>query len=444
MNPSDLAHSRENKALEALILRMRDLLVEEENFRFLNSPKPEIYSFCTPLILTREEHENMAKLVELFCQALEQVGDYLARKRSEARQWLQFSSQLEEEFFFLDHGFHERLPIRRLDMAMDPQGRMLLMEINCGCPGGELDPALVAAAYRKASYPQTGRGVFLDPRDESLESILRCYRQFKRKRPWMPCKPTIALLTSRAQAHFMLPECRGIAEHYRNRGYRVGVGTLEDLETQGEALLLKGEPVHLVFRKFSTQSLRLRLEEPSRFDLPEVLGAKLLWESVCAARVCLVNPLGSTFLQDKGILELIGRENPELREYLPETFILGHRIRAQEPDLFRSILRGHSFVLKKRASYGGKHVILDPDDIRRQVPRILKEEPGKWVAQRRVGFCRKEFVAWDGNMIRLGAFPFVLSPFGKSAFVRVGLDGRSWIPINAHAGSAESFLMVEV
>lgn len=428
---------------EEIILGMRSLLVREKNFRFLDSPAQEIYPFCTPLVVSRKTHEKTTRLVESFSRALEQIGAHLAANRNLARQMLQFSSGLEEEFFFLDHGFGQRLPIRRLDMAMDSRWRSFLLEINCGCPGGELDPALVAKAYWKAANCLERPGVFLDPRDESLDILLDCYKEFSKTRPWMPPKPTIALLSSRSQARFMLPECRGIAAHYRSRGYGALVGSLEDLEVDGSSLLLRGEPVHLVFRKFSTQSLRLRLEKQSSYNSREVLGAKQLWEALCAQRICLVNPLGSTLLQDKGLLELIWQTQPHLRRHLPETFVWGPGLKEKEPDLFQCILTGESFVLKKRASYGGRHVILDPDAIKSEAVRLVQEEPDKWVAQKRVVPRREKFLAWDGTSVRRGRFPFVLSPFGRSAFVRVGLEAARASPINAHGGSATTFVMLE-
>lgn len=442
MNSSKGTAPSRHGDLQELVLNMKSLLVRKRNFRFLHSRPEEIYPFCTPLVLSQEAHRGLAELVELFSTALEEIGARLASNRTLARQWLGFSSCLEEEFFFLDHGYSKRLPVRRMDMAMDSQGRMALMEINCGCPGGELDPALVAEAYLQAENRPERQGLFLDPRDESLGILLECYEEFRKARAWMPSEPTIALLSSRAQAYFMLPECRGIASHYRAKGYRALVGTLEDLEADRDCLLLKGEPVHLVFRKFSTSSLRLRLEKKSHYTPSETLGASLLWEAACAGRVCLVNPLGSTMLQDKGLLELLWEAYPKLRAHLPRTFVLGPHLRNQEPELFQILLSGQRFVLKKRVSYGGRHVILDPGEIRNKIPQVIKEEPRRWVAQGRIRSSRRLFVAWDGTSVRTGAFPFVLSPFGRSAFVRVGLQARATAPINAHGGSATTFLML--
>ena len=221
------------------------------------------------------------------------------------------------------------------------------------------------------------------------------------------------------------------------------VGQLGDLEASERTLLLRGETVHLVFRKFSTQSLRLRLERGSRYPGFESIGARALWETVSTGGVCLVNPLGSTLLQDKALMELMWKECPDLREQLPRTVLLEPRLRDQEPDLFQCILGGEDFVLKRRISYGGKQVILDPERIRLEAPRILREEPGRWVAQSRVRLSRREFAAWDGQGVRVGIFPFVLGPFGRSCFVRVGLHGQATSPVNAHAGSAATFLMTE-
>lgn len=434
--------SLEWNSMAELLDNMREWLVRSGDLRFLDSPEEEIYSFASPLVLSAKSHSQVVQALEEICTALEHLGARLAGDRALARGVLRFSSPLEEEFFFHGPGFGPRLPIRRLDMALGAQGNPLLLEVNCGCPGGELDPALVAEAYSQALGKGREPGfLFLDPREESLSTLMECYEEFRKGHPLLPEMPTLALITCQAQARFMLPECRGIAAHYRSRGVRALVGRLSELRLRGDELALGDEPVHLIFRKFSTESFRRRLEKPDNYG-QEALGSRSLWEAVLEGRVCLVNPLGSTLLQDKALLGILRQEFPQLSTYIPETVLLSRDLVRLEPDLWKAICTGEPFVLKRRLSYGGRHVILDPRRIRQEAPRLLREEPGAWVAQSRVGLGEQEFWIWEPGGIRHGRFPFVLSPFGRSAFVRVGLDPKTTRPINAHGGSATSFVLV--
>ncbi|MGQ9857137.1 MAG: hypothetical protein ACUVS3_00450 [Thermodesulfobacteriota bacterium] len=422
--------------------RMRQWLVACGNFRLLGSPADDIYPFASPLVLSVERHLLVSDAVSKICTALEKLASKLASDKKLAREVLLLKSPLEEEFFFQEHGLGSPLPVRRLDMVLDGQGLPRLLEVNCGCPGGELDPALVAEAHLKASGGKLPSDVqFLDPRQESLDTLLSCYREFRKTRPELPEVPRVTLLTSKAQASFMIPECRGIAQYYRAKGIQTVVGQLEDLRPARECLTVGGEPVSLVFRKFSTESFRRRLENPNVYGT-EAIGARILWEAVSEGKLCLVNPLGSTLLQDKGLLEALRREFRELKDIVPQTFIIEPRLKSTEPELWETIRSGEAFVLKRRLSYGGRHVILDPQSVSREAPRLMQDEPGAWVAQERVCMGKEMFSVWEPTGIKRGELPFVLSPFGRSAFVRVGLDPSSRGPINAHRGSATGFVLV--
>ena len=443
----------EEKGLRRGLDHMRQTLIASGDFRFEKSPKEEIYAFATPLLLTQDQSEGLFHGTQRVVRALEETGSWLRSHPLEARERLRLFSDMEEEFFALDPGFSEHLPIHRLDFAFSPHSQPQLLEVNCGCPGGELDPALVAGAFLasplaqglNAALSHTGHKElsveFQDPRNDSLTTLMRIYQAFGRIRPEFPEQPTVALITTSAQAHFMLPECRGIARHYVESGYRTLIGDLLELEARGDQVRLRGEPIHLIFRKFSTQSFRRRMEDEDLFGREACHRVREVWEALSQRRLCMVNPLGSTWLQDKGLLEHIRTKCPELCGIVCETHILGSDFPATNPAIWKAICKGQEFILKRRHSFGGRHVILHPESVKARAPQIIREEPGQWVAQRRAPIPTYPFAIRDGHGIKVGAFPYTLSPFGRSCFVRVGKGGLH-DPVNAHGVGAATCALV--
>ncbi len=431
--------SAQLREMESLLLQMADILIRDGNFRSQGSYPEEIYPFSTPLFLEPSLHRKLLQVHRETKDSLDLLAREMRNNPNLCKDFLGLRTPLEMGFLLMDHGYKSLLPIVRSDFALDSEERVFLLEVNCGCPGGELDPAIVADAYFRASR-QSPMGNFLDPRGESLETILGCYREFREGRPHFPETPRVALVTSKAQRWFMLPECRGIADHYSAMGFETLVGEIGELDFRDGKLHLRGEPVDLVFRKFSTQSFKLRLLEPENFP-EEAHGAKSLWRALEGSAVCMVNPLASTFFQDKGILALLIREFPQLRSVIPETHILGGDLPQLDPPLYEEILRGGAFVLKKRMSFSGRHVIMAPQEVERRLPQLIKEEPDRWIAQRRVDPAKAFFGVFSRGDLKAGNFPFVVSLFGRSAFVRVGHGTSPHEPINAHMGSATTFLL---
>ncbi len=433
--------SAQVRKMESLLLEMAEILIRDGNFRSHGSSPEEIYSFSTPLFLEGALYTKMLQVHRDVKDSLDLLAREMRRKRNLCEELLALGTPLDMEFLLMDHGYKSLLPILRSDLALDSEGRVFLLEVNCGCPGGELDPAIVADAYFRASR-QSPTGIFLDPRGESLETILGCYEEFREGRPHFPEKPRIALVTSKAQRWFMLPECRGIADYYRAMGSETSVGELGELDFRDGKLHLRGDPIDLLFRKFSTQSFKLRLLEPENFP-EEAHGARSLWRALEGSALCMVNPLASTFFQDKGLLPLLRKEFPRLRDVIPETHILRGDLPQSDPSLYEEILRGGSFVLKRRMSFSGRHVIMAPQEVGRRLPQLIEEEPNRWIAQRRVDPAKGFFGVFSRGELKAGNFPFVVSLFGGSAFVRVGSGTSPHEPINAHMGSATTFLLTQ-
>jgi hypothetical protein len=440
--------------VEESLLEMRKDLINSGLFRFLHAPRQKIYDFATPLLIEEKLHWLLTQSARQIIRTLECTGKELLRDRNSARDFLALSSGLEEELFY--NGLPPLngaplIPVVRLDMVFKEDGSPALLEVNCGCPGGEADPALIHSAFVKTTLMKELR-VFLrekglevsfrDPACETHDGIISYYRAFRERNRELPERPTVALVTSTPQAHYMIPECRYIASVYRRRGLKVLIGDLLELVTQRDGIFIHGERIHLVVRKFSTLALMRWLGDANSLGRDLCRRVRSLWKAYLDGLFCMVNPPGSTYLQDKGLLALLRSRDPDLEGLIPETHILHPDLPSRDPFLWESICAGEEFVLKRRYSYAGRHVILDPREISLRAPIVMKEAPGKWIAQRRVAPGRYPFgvVSSDGG-IHTGPLPFVLSPFGQSHFVRVGTSNLHR-PIAAHSGAAETALFV--
>ncbi len=167
---------------------------------------------------------------------------------------------------------------------------------------------------------------------------------------------------------------------------------------------------------------------------------RALFEAYLEGTFCMVNPLGSTMMQDKGLLGLARDLYPELEQTIPETHIVDKSL-TERKGLTKRIQKGRDFVLKGRRSYSGKACILRPSEVSKKFEEICGQIPGKWIAQKRIEIAQAAFSSWDQGEIRIGSFPFVVGSFGRSAYLRVGARGSD-APINADQGSSAAPLLV--
>jgi glutathionylspermidine synthase len=408
-------------------------LDECNHFRYLHMPKGTIYPYASPAFITEEGLEDLTKATQLVIDCYEDLAQRMKTDPS-----------------LMEKLYRKSMPIYRLDLAMTARG-IQLMEINTGCPGGELDSGLVGRYFLeeemlrafKASLNGGYQFSFYDPREDSLHRLLCCYAEFRTDSEGdFPENPTIALVTSTAQAYYLMPECRGIAQYYRERGYPTTVGDLLDLKRQRGRVTLQGKQVHLIFRKFSSEAFLRRMDpQKGNFTRDQRERVRDLYKIYLNREVCIVNPLFSTVMQDKGLLAHMREDYPQLRDLVPETYILSPDVLARKGALASRIKEGGEFILKRRISYGGKWVRLDPSDIRRSFDSLLHEEPDRWIAQRRVELPKGFFLYADKAGYEMGTCYYNVNSFGESFFLRASPGDRN-TPINASHGAAASALIV--
>jgi glutathionylspermidine synthase len=432
------------------ISRISERLDECNDFRYLHTPKGTIYPYASPAFITEEGLEELRKATQLVANCYEDLAGRMKADPSLTEKLLPGLDEMTKSGFLQDHAYRKSMPIYRLDLAMTPRG-LQMMEINTGCPGGELDGGLIGRSFLddemlgafgtflKAEYKFS----FHDPREDSLVRLLECYAEFRENSERrFPEDPTIALVTSTAQAYYLIPECRGIAQYYRERGHPAMVGDLFDLERKRGKVTLRGKQVHLIFRKFSTESFLRRMDaEKGNFTGEQRKRVRDLFEAYLNREVCIVNPLFSTVMQDKGLLVHTREEYPQLQDLIPETHLLSPDVLAGKEALADRIRGGEEFVLKRRISYGGKWVKLDPSDIRRSFDSLLHEESNQWIAQRRVVIPKGFFLYADNARYDAGQYLYNINSFGESFFLRVS-PGDQNTPINASQGGAASSLIL--
>lgn len=425
-------------------------LDECNHFRYLHMPKGTIYPYASPAFITEEGLEDLRKATQLVIDCYEDLAQRMKTDPSLMDKLLPGLDEMTRQGFLQDHGYRKSMPIYRLDLAMTARG-IQMMEINTGCPGGELDSGLIGRYFLEEEMLRTFRASlnggyqfsFYDPREDSLHRLLRCYAEFRTDSEGdFPENPTIALVTSTAQAYYLMPECRGIAQYYREGGYPTMVGDLFDLKRQRGKITLQGKQVHLIFRKFSSEAFLRRMgPQKGNFTRDQREGVRGLYKAYLNREVCIVNPLFSTVMQDKGLLAHMREDYHQLRNLVPETYILSPDVLARKGALAGRIKEGGEFILKRRVSYGGKWVRLDPSDIRRSFDSLLHEEPNRWIAQRRVELPKGFFLYADNAGYEMGTCYYNINSFGESFFLRVSPGDRN-TPINASHGAAASALIV--
>ena len=424
-------------------------LDECNDFRYLHMPKGAIYPYASPAFITEEGAEELRSATLLVADCYEDLARRMKADPSLTEGLMPHSDETTKHGFHQDHGYRKSLPIFRLDLAMTAGG-LRMMEINTGCPGGELDGGLIGRSFMEDEVFGAFRTFlggryqfsFFDPREDSLLRILECYAEFRNSSGGgLPEDPTIGLITSTAQAYYLMPECRGIARYYRERGHHAVVGDLFDLERTNGRITLRGERVHLVFRKFSTESFLRRMDpERATFKPEQRKRVRDLFEAYLNREVCMVNPLFSTVMQDKGLLAHVREHYPQLRDLIPETYILSPDLLVRKGRVADRIKGGEEFILKRRISYGGKWVKLDPRDIQQNFDSLASNAPNRWIAQRRVEIPKGFFVYADNARYEMDHYYYNINSFGKSFFLRVSPGDRD-TPINASQGGAASCLI---
>jgi glutathionylspermidine synthase len=319
----------------------------------------------------------------------------------------------EDALIRLDPGFSRPLRICRLDAFLQGYD-VKFLEFNADSPAGigytdvlyeglrrAIDLPGVSAEFETAYSPMLPL---------LIETLLGAYRELRSERRDLPESPRLALAD--VDGSPSVPEFRIVCGAARAARIEARWGTLDDLAYDGSELRMKGEPVHLVYR-------RALLE-----DLPE-------GDLVAAARdrrAAVVNPFRARVANNKKLFALLQdprfahlveeRERRVIDETIPWTRVLrpGRTSYGEwVVDLLQFVSDNRErLVLKPASDYGGHGVSLGMETDQSRWDRLIEDhvEEGDFVVQEYVPVPEEMFPTVEDGHVQMRLKRFNINPFG--------------------------------
>jgi hypothetical protein len=243
-----------------------------------------------------------------------------------------------------------------------------------------------------------------------IDTLMSAYRELRAERADLPETPTLALVDTAESPS--VPEFRIICAAARDAGIEALHATLDEVEYDGSLLRVKGEPVHLVYR-------RALLE-----DLPE-------GDLIAAARdrrAAVVNPFRARVANNKKLFALLAdprfahlvedAERQVIAETIPWTRVLREG-RAEYGDWVVDLLAFVSdnrerLVMKPASDYGGHGVSLGMETSQSDWDRLIEDHAGSsdYVVQEYVPVPEEMFPTVEDGHVHMRLKRFNINPFG--------------------------------
>jgi glutathionylspermidine synthase len=319
----------------------------------------------------------------------------------------------EDALIRLDPGYSRPLKICRLDAFLQGYD-VKFLEFNADSPAG--------IGYTDVLYEGLRRAIDL-PRVNAefdtaytpmlpllIETLLGAYRELRAERRDLPEAPRLALVDIETSPS--VPEFRIVCAAARAAGLEALHGTLAELEYDGSLLRLRGEPVHLVYR-------RALLEECPEGDL--IAAAR-------DRRAAIANPFRArvannkklfALLQDPRFAHLVGeRERRVIDETIPWTRVLREGRTTYGDwtvDLIQFVSDNRErLVLKPASAYGGHGVSLGMETEQGVWDALIEEhlEAGDFVVQEYVPVPEEMFPTVEDGHVQMRLKRFNINPFG--------------------------------
>ena len=346
----------------------------------------------------------LSSVLDRFCDAYAEDGRLRDELAVPAR---------EDALIRLDPGYSRPLRICRLDAFL--QGyEVKFLEFNADSPAGigytdvlyeglrqTIDLPGVRAEFETAYTPMLPL---------LIDTLLGAYRELRGERGELPETPRLALVD--VEGSPSVPEFRIICAAARANGIEALWGTLDDVAYDGTHLTVRGEPVHLVYR-------RALLE-----DLPE-------GDLIAAARdrrAAVVNPFRARVANNKKLFALLQdprfahlveeRERRVIDETIPWTRVLrpGRTSYGEwVVDLLQFVSDNRErLVLKPASDYGGHGVSLGMETDQSRWDALIEEhvEDGDFVVQEYVPVPEEMFPTVEDGHVQMRLKRFNINPFG--------------------------------
>jgi glutathionylspermidine synthase len=346
----------------------------------------------------------LSSVLDRFCDAYADDGRLRDELAVPAR---------EDALIRLDPGYSRPLRICRLDAFL--QGyEVKFLEFNADSPAGIGYTDVLYEGLRQAIDLPGVRAEFETAYTPMLplliDTLLGAYRELRGERSELPETPRLALVD--AEGSPSVPEFRIICAAARAGGIEALWGTLDDVTYDGTHLSVRGEPVHLVYR-------RALLE-----DLPE-------GDLIAAARdrrAAVVNPFRARVANNKKLFALLQdprfahlveeRERRVIDETIPWTRVLrpGRTSYGEwVVDLLQFVSDNRErLVLKPASDYGGHGVSLGMETDQSRWDALIEEhvEDGDFVVQEYVPVPEEMFPTVEDGHVQMRLKRFNINPFG--------------------------------
>lgn len=359
-----------------------------KKFTLKDKPFP---TFLKPFFVDKEMQKQFQKVTNLIMSSIEKVAD-LFYKNAEYAHLLELAP-LEYELAKIDPHYPRRQIVARLDAFLMKDGSMQFLEFNCDSPSGmgwhdqlvKLFSALPIIKTIESKYTIT-KEAFLDG---LCDLFVKKYRQMGGKKE----KPNLVIVCKRDST--ILNDVELIIDHCsRVRGHKTSYADPRDFEYDGKTVLLKGEPVDVVYRD-AIQDFTDYWDE-----------VKPIIQAYRDGKVCLINPFSSRVGGLKSVLSIMTDEKMEklftpeeqevIRKHIPWTRLVKDgktKFQHNEIDLIPYITRNKDmFVLKPNSGYGGFGVAIGREVQQAEWDSVIaKTKTSNWVVQEYLEIPKESF-----------------------------------------------------
>ena len=411
LNRSYLDHLQDHPEESSMQLEQLRRFLIDRKCTFRGEPMPTLLK---PNFISPKQHRILVRNVERMSGILDKFVHYYLDNH-EVRRIMKFPEK-ENELFFIEPGYRHPLVISRLDAFLNEYS-IRFLEFNCDSPAGIAYSDVMEEGFHEIfrEYPflRDWKLQSIYRQDLLLDSLLKCYGQFRSHSPRMPEKPTIAIVDWKdvsTYSEFELHE-----QHFRRQGYETIIASPQDFRVQDGKAVAHDRQVHLIYRRVITRELVSKWDEVSGFV-----------EGIRGGLVCCCNSFRSYIVGNKKVLTLITnprfqeiftrQELRTIRETVPWTEILSDSVatfEGKKVDLKVFIPENRERLVMKPANlYGGKDVHIgretDPVTWENLMNTHLYDE--SWVVQEYVDIPRDRYPE-SGHPIRLNDKYVNINPF---------------------------------
>jgi len=338
-----------------------------------------------PNFISVKQTRILVRIVEIMSRILDKfVNFYL--NNEEVRHIMKFS-ELENELLFIEPGYKKPLVISRLDAFLNDYS-VKFLEFNCDSPAGIAYSDIMEEGFREIfrEYPfmWDWKVESMRRQDLLLNSLLKCYKQFRVEKPGLPEKPLIAIVDWKDVSTYSEFELH--SEHFRREGFKTIIASPQDFRIRNGKATVHEQEVNLVYRRVISRELVEKLDETAEFV-----------QCIRDGLVCCANSFRSYIVGNKKVLSLITdprfrkifswEEQKIIKETIPWTKILsdsevtweGKNVKLKDfiPEN-KNIL-----VLKPANMYGGKDVYIGRDTESGTWEKVMNEHihDESWIIQ---------------------------------------------------------------